>query len=139
MWCGSSVAKLFPWLYSLGFFFNTLGTTISSGTLVSICHSFLSLTAKFQTRFNLFVSLFFFRLPLLISYKLWLGICLIVPDISLKYHFFSIFSEDRSSFWEVLHKSSFSAKWHANLHANLIKIALHLRYFSKNLTPSSEQ
>ena len=80
-WQLVSPVALFPSI----FFFNTLGTTISSGTLVSICHSFLSLTAKFQTRFNLFVSLFCFRRPLLISYKLGLGICLIVPDIFQKF------------------------------------------------------
>ena len=86
------------------------------------------------------------RLPVLVSYKLKLGICLIIPLVSSEsspaFQNIEAASEHGTMFREVFHKSSCSAKSNiALLHQRSIVgkryIELHHRYFLKNLTTSS--
>ena len=119
---------------------------------MTVCYSFFSLTAMCQIRICIFVSLFLkkIRRPVLVSYKLELGICLIISDVSLK---FSSAFQNKGATLERCSPKLVILKKHVMkcsssvpvvksrkaLHANLLKIALPHRYFSKNLTTNSEQ
>ena len=100
----------------------------------------------YQTKINLFVSLFLQknRCPVLVSYKLELGICLIVSDVSLQFSPTLQNIEvafERCSTRVVVQqddemKCSSSApviKSKKVLHSSLLKTALHQMYSSKNL------
>ena len=80
--------------------------------------------------------------------------CEIFKSNCFEEHLWTIASKQRSSFLEVFCKSCCSALINAvmkysfstavvqssrALHANILKIALHHRYFSKNFTTSAEQ
>ena len=71
-------------------------------------------------------------------------ICQIFPNIYLEEHLRTTASKHRNSFLEVFCRSCCSAliavvqSWRV-LHGNLLKIALHHRYFSKNFTTHAEQ
>ena len=105
-----------------------------------------------QTRIYLFVSLFLQKiwLPILASYKLELRICLFLLDVAL--NFSPAFQNTEAAFeWcftkevvqqnEVIKYNSPGqvVKGRRALYANLLKIALYHKYFSKNLSTSSEQ
>ena len=85
-----------------------------------------------------------------VSYKLELGICLIILDVSL--NFSPVFQNIEAAFERcstkvfvqqnnVMKYSSAApvVKSRKVVHANLLKIELHRNYFSKNLTSRSEQ
>ena len=77
---GSSASKLFhPYFYFLGYLCYTLGAP------ESVCY-FFSLTTICQTRIHLFVFYFVKKTrTVLFSYKLQLGIYLIILEVSLKF------------------------------------------------------
>ena len=86
----------------------------------------------------------------LVSYKLELEICLIIPEVSLMFSSASYNTEsafERCSTKTVVQQndvmkyssSVLVVKSWKELQANLLKTELHHKYFSKNLTSSSEQ
>ena len=122
-------------------FVYTLGSAIFRNTSERLLCIFFSLTGMCQAGIYLFVSLFLrkIRRPVLVSNKLELGICLIILDVSLN---FSQFSDHSSSFREVYSLTCVEIQLRKSkkaLHANLIKVALYHRYFSKILISSEEQ
>ena len=103
-----------------------------------------SLTAMCQTRIYLFVYLFLQKIKLLVlvSFKLELGTCLIIPDVSMKYS--PAFQNIEAAFKKcstkvVVHQNGVRkysstapmVKSMKALRANLLKIQLHYRYFFK--------
>ena len=112
---------------------------------------FFSFTAVHQTRIYFFVSLFLqkIRCLLQVSGKLGFGICLIIPNVSLK--FFPAYQNIEVAF-ERYHKSTLFVqtcdeystsppvvKRRKTFSANSLIIALLHKRFSKNLTASSKQ
>ena len=135
-------------------FFYTLGTTIFRNTSERLL--FIFFFDYNVLKKNLPIFCFFLkkiRLPALVSYKLELEVCLIIPNVSLK--IFPAFQNIEQNI-EVAFERSFTkvvvqqndtmkytsatpmAKSRKVLHANLQK-KTHHRHFSKNLTTSSEQ
>ena len=119
---------------------------------MSVCYSFFSLTAICQTRINLFVSLFLqnIRRPVLVSFKLELGICLIIRDVSLEFppDFWNTEATFKRCSIKVVVQQNDVMKYSPSvpevkirkpLHVNLTKNCTPSQVFSKNMTTSSEQ
>ena len=114
-------------------------------------HLLSSLTAMCQARIYLFVSMFRQKNQtsrVLVSYKLELGICLVILNVSLE--FSSDFYNTEAAFKKCstkvvvqqndMMKYSSSApgiKCRKALLVNFLRMALHRWYFSKNLTTST--
>ena len=120
---------------------------------MNVYYSFFILDCNLSNK-NLFVEETLFlqkiRPPVLVSYKLELKICLIILDVSQK--FSSVCHNTEAAFRrcftklfvqqnDVMKYSSSApvVKIRKALHTNLLKIAPHQTYFSKNLTTISEQ
>ena len=115
-----------------------------------MCYPFFPLTAKGQTRIYLFVFLLLqkIRRRVLVSSKVKLEICLVIPEVSLI--FSQPFQNLEATFGRcstkivvqqnhlIRHSSAQVVKSRIVLDANLLKTELHHKYFSKNLTASSE-
>ena len=152
MWWGLPPAFCFtPSFVSKGFFY-TLETPIFQEHQWTFAIHCFPLTSMCQTRIYLFVSLFLQKiwLPILVSYKLELRICLILVDVALKFSpafqnkeaaFKRCFTKEVVQQNEVIKYNSPGqvVKGRKALHANLLKIALWHKYFSKNLSTSSGQ
>ena len=149
---GSLAGNLFQLQFYVLIFFNALRTPFFRTTRELAPFTFFSLAAKCQTKIYLFVSLFLqkIRRRVLASYKLKLEICLIILEVFLI--FAPAFHDTQAAFEKcstkivfqqndvVKHSSSaLVVKSRKALHANLIKAELHCKYFSNNLTTSSEQ
>ena len=126
-------------------------TYIFKNTSERLLFIFFSFTAMYQTRIYFFISLFLqkIRCLLQVSGKLGFGICLIIPNVSLK--FFSADQNIEVAF-ERYHKSTLFVqtcdeystsppvvKRRKTFSANSLIIALLHKRFSKNLTASSKQ
>ena len=126
-------------------------TYIFKNTSERLLFIFFSFTAMYQTRIYFFISLFLqkIRCLLQVSGKLRFGICLIIPNVYLK--FFPAYQNIEVAF-ERYHKSTLFVqtcdeystsppvvKRRKTFSANSLIIALLHKRFSKNLTASSKQ